>query len=882
MSDSTQTPPITPLAKPQDAVANVHSAILALEGMSCASCAMRIEKGLKKVPGVENAVVNLATEKATITFDPTLASMDDLLKKVKAVGYSATPIVDRSPPAIVATLPVDGPSQSELNITGMTCASCARRVEKALGKTAGVTEAAVNLATERATVTYDAAITTIDDLIAAVEKSGYGAERITENVPASIDLEETDQIDPAALRHQQDLLRRRNKLIVGFSLSIPIMIISTFFVNRFPGENWFLFLLATPVWAYVGWDFHSTSIRVLRHFGANMDVLVSIGSTAAFLLSVVATIAPNIVGNVTFYDTASFIITLIFLGKYLEAKAKGQANEAIKRLAGLRARIAHVERDGRLVDVPVELVAVDDILVVRSGEKIPTDGIVISGSSAVDESMLTGESIPVEKNAEDTVIGATINQNGMLRIRATKIGKDTMLAGIIRLVEQAQGSKAPIQKLADAVSEIFVPVVLVIAALTFTGWAIAAYAFKFYPSHTMSAMSLADLTTMAHPWIFAAVAAITVLVVACPCALGLATPTAIMVGTGQGAENGILIKGGASLEQMGKITAILLDKTGTITRGKPDLTAITLIPNAPVSETEFLRIVAGAENASEHPLARAIVIGAEHRGIVPAAQVDQYQAIPGGGIAAVVEGQSVLIGTRKMLRDHGISEQSLSLIEHGLATMEEDGNTTVAIAFNGHAVGSIGIMDQVKIGSQETIARLQQAGIQVWMITGDNRRTAEKIAAQVGIDAAHVLAEVLPGDKAAQVKILHDQGNVVAFAGDGINDAPALAQADVSIAMGTGSEIAMEAADITLVKGNLRSISTAYNLAKATMRIIYQNLFWAFGYNILLIPLAIVSPLIPFLRENAPIFAAAAMATSSVTVVTNSLRLRRFGKHHAE
>jgi P-type Cu+ transporter len=635
------------------------------------------------------------------------------------------------------------------------------------------------------------------------------------------------------------------------------------------------------VWGYVGWDFHRTSWRVLRHFGANMDVLVSLGSTAAFVMSSVATIAPQVVGGVTFYDTTALIITLIYLGKYLEARAKGQANDAIRKLAGLRATVAHVIRNRQEVDIPVQRVRVGDELAVRPGEKIPTDGVVLSGASAIDEAMLTGESVPVDKAMGDAVIGATINQTEALRMRATKVGGDTLLAGIIRLVEQAQGSKAPIQRLADTIAGVFVPIVLVVAALTFIGWTIAGAA-GWHPAASMSDMHAATQS----PWIVALVAAIAVLVVACPCALGLATPTAIMVGTGQGAESGILTKGGASLERLEKVTTVVLDKTGTITQGKPELTDVIALDTVTVGDGEqgnhkglslqttdaLLRLAAAAESASEHPLARAIVAGAQARGLVlPAAQ--QFAAIPGGGVQARVDGHDLLIGTRKLLGERGIA---LTSAEAQAQALEDAGKTAMFVAVDGTVMVILGVADTLKIGSVAAIAQLQAQGVRVWMLTGDNRRTAERVADEVGIPPERVLAEVLPGDKAAQVQRLHEAGEIVAFAGDGINDAPALASADVSIAMGTGSDIAMEAADITLVKGNLRSIVTAVQLSHATMRTIRQNLFWAFGYNVILIPLAIASPAVPFLQTQAPIFAAAAMALSSVTVVSNSLRLRRF------
>ena len=869
LQDRTQTDSLNQAAAPASQIAT-----LALEGMTCASCALRIEKGLKKVPGVAEANVNLATERATVHYNPATTTMDDLLHKVEAVGYKAAPISTVSPQRPVSPVSAQPDTierTTEFSISGMTCASCVRRVERSLSKVPGVATANVNLATERATVTYAPEETAVADLIGAVEKAGYGAEEVlVAPLPVVTEAGEL-ALDAETIRRQRDLIRRRNKLLLGIALSIPVIVLSMFFMNRFPGENWLLLALTTPIWAYVGWDFHSTSLRVLRHFGANMDVLVSLGSTAAFLMSVVATIWPQVVGQVTFYDTTALIVTLIYLGKYLEARAKGQTSEAIRRLAGLQANIAHVVRGGRELDLPLDQVVVGDELVVRPGEKIPTDGVVFAGDSSVDESMLTGESLPVEKTAGEAVIGATINQTGMLRMRATKVGSDTMLAGIIRMVEQAQGSKAPIQRLADTVSGIFVPSVLVIALLTFVGWTVAGYVFGFAPQGAAEGMAATS------PWIVALVAAIAVLVVACPCALGLATPTAIMVGTGQGAEQGILIKGGESLERIQAVNAVVLDKTGTITRGKPQLTDVTVFADSALTETEMLRLAAGAENASEHPLARAIVDGVRTRGIEPATSVERFAAIPGGGIEARIDEHDLRIGTRALLAEHGLD---VTNFEPQLAPLESAGKTAMLVAIDGAVAGILGVADTVKVGSAEAIARLQAQGIAVWMITGDNRRTAQSVAEQVGIPAENVLAEVLPDQKAVQVQRLQAAGKTVAFAGDGINDAPALAQADIGVAMGTGTDVAMETADIALVKGNLRSLVTALDLSRATMRKIRQNLFWAFAYNTVLIPLAIASPAIPFLRETAPIFAAAAMALSSVTVVTNSLSLRRFGRVH--
>jgi P-type Cu+ transporter len=769
-------------------------------------------------------------------------------------------------------------SQATLALEGMTCASCAVRIEKGLKKIPGVKDASVNFAMEQATVTYEQAQTNLEQMVQKVEAIGYkatprvasslkpaqgtAASGVSETLDAhviSIALE-----DEQSRRKQAEIVRKRNLLILGVVLTLPVVILSMFFMNWFPGENYLLLAFTTPVWALVGWEFHRGAIKTLRHGSANMDTLISLGSTAAYILSVVATFFPQVVGSITLYDTTALIVTLIFLGKYLEARAKGQTNEAIRKLIGLQARTAHVLRAGKEVELPIELVLAGDELVVRPGEKIPVDGTVLSGFSSVDESMITGESIPVEKFEGDALIGATINQRGLLHMRATKVGADTVLANIIRMVEQAQGSKAPIQRLADTVSGIFVPVVLVIAALTFIAWAVIG---NLAATHTAGVMGASN------PWIIAIVAGVAVLVVACPCAVGLATPTAIMVGTGKGAEQGILIKGGESLERIQAVRAVLLDKTGTITRGKPELTDVyTLVDQ---QSDGMLRLVAEAEQGSEHPLAAAIVEGAKACGVALKVSPERFTAIAGRGLEARVEGHMVLIGTRRLLSERSIAYDVLG---KQLVALEQQGKTTMIVAIDGEVAGLVAVADTVKVGSAEAVRQLHEQGLSVWMITGDNRRAAQAIAEQVGIQAKNVLAEVLPEEKAAQVKRLQAQGLVVAFTGDGINDAPALVQADAGIAMGTGTDIAMEAGDITLVKGNLKSVATAFELSRATMRTIKQNLFWAFAYNVILIPIAILSPLIPFLRDNAPIFAAAAMALSSVTVVSNSLLLRRFGR----
>jgi P-type Cu+ transporter len=783
-------------------------AVFAVEGMTCASCAMRIEKGLKKVAGVQDANVNLATEQATVTYDPTQTGVEQLMQKVEAVGYKAAPIL----PAITTPPQSVSPGQVTLD------------------------EAATAAPTE----------------------------------PRDDTLERRLQAVERRLSKKQELTRKRNLLILGIILTMPVVILSMFFMNRFPGENFLLLVLTTPVWAIVGWEFHRSALKSLRHWGTNMDTLVSLGSTAAYLMSVLSTLFPYYIGATTFYDTTSLIITLIFLGKYLEARAKGQTNEALRKLSRLQARTAHVLRGGNEIELPIEQVRVDDALIVRPGEKIPVDGVVLSGSSSIDESMITGESMPVEKGENDQVIGATVNQRGLLRMRATRVGSDTVLAGIIRMVEQAQGSKAPIQRVADRVASVFVPVVLGIALLTFIAWYIIA---SYNPTVGMYGTDMVGMYMgPGLPWITALVAAVSVLVVACPCAMGLATPTAIMVGTGKGAEYGILFKGGESLERFQAASAVLLDKTGTITRGNPELTDVLALPGRTVEDV--LRLAAEVEQGSEHPLATAVVEGARARQLALAHLPTRFTALAGRGLEAVVEGHTVLIGTQRLLQERAIDYTPL---RESLHLLEGQGKTAMLVVIDGEAAGLLAVADTVKPETALAIKTLQQQGVMVWMVTGDNERTAEAIAAQVGIPPEGILAEMLPLDKAQQVRRLQRRGLSVAFVGDGINDAPALVQADTGIAMGTGTDIAMEAADVTVVKGNLKSVVTAFALSRASMRVIKENLFWAFGYNAILIPVAILSPLIPFLKDWAPMFAAAAMALSSVTVVSNSLRLRRFG-----
>lgn len=719
-------------------------------------------------------------------------------------------------------------SKSILNIDGMTCASCATRVEKGLNKLSGVQKANVNLALERATVEYNSSDITLQDIIKKIEDIGYKASE-----------KEEENTDAEKAAREAEIKNQKRKFIISAILSFPLALAMLEYVNvaipEFLVYIWFQWLLATPVQFYVGWQFYRGAYKALKNGTANMDVLVALGTSAAYVFSLWETLTG---GDQLYYETSAIIITLIVLGKLLEAIAKGRTSEAIKKLMGMQAKTAHVIRDGKEHEIPIEDVVVNDIIVVRPGQKIPVDGEVIEGFSTIDESMLTGESIPVDKKVGDTVIGSTINKHGTFKFKTTKVGKDTALAQIIKVVEDAQGSKAPIQKLADVVSGIFVPIVVVIAIITFFIW----YLF------------------VGVEFAYALAASIAVLVIACPCALGLATPTSIMVGTGKGAENGILFKGGEHLQNVQKLNTIVLDKTGTITKGEPELTDIHATSN--FSEEEVLRLTASAERSSEHPLAQAIVKGANKKGIA-LTDATSFNAIPGHGIEAEVEGKTLYIGTRKLMKEKQIPYSSL---EAKMEQMESEGKTAMLIAINNQLMGIVAVADTVKEDSQEAIAKLKKMGLKVVMITGDNQRTAEAIAKQVGI--TEIRAEVLPEDKAKEVQALIDQGEIVAMVGDGINDAPALATADVGIAIGTGTDVAIEAADVTLMRGNLSAIVDAIILSRKTMRNIKQNLFWAFIYNTLGIPVAAFGLLAPWI-------AGAAMAFSSVSVVTNSLRLKR-------
>ncbi len=834
----TQERPIA-ISAPDAARHDEQTVELTVTGMTCASCVMRVERKLKKVPGVADAAVNLATEHATVTYDPVQTNPDALVAAVEAAGYGAAPLAPPSPVGKGAGgLGLDEPLAATLAIEGMTCASCVRRVERALLKVPGVEAAAVNLATERAAVTLGGQAT-IDDLITAVERAGYHAQPVIEATAEDEDVEAREEE-----RRQRDLWLRYTKLALGIGLTAIVVYIAMFMMEMRYRDYWLL-ALTTPVWLIVGWDFHRTALRNARHGAVNMDTLVYAGSTIAFAYSVVATFT----GQDTFYDTAAVIITFIYLGKVLEAVAKGRASGAIRALMGLQAKTARVVRGGAERDIPVRQVLPGDVIRVRPGEKIPVDGTVLEGTSAVDESMLTGESLPVTKRSGDPVVGATINGHGLLTMRATRVGAQTQLAQIIKLVDAAQTAKAPVQQLADKVSAVFVPAIFGVAAVTFVGWVLAG-----------------------RSPVAAMVAAIAVLVVACPCALGLATPAAIMVGSGRGAERGILLKGGDSLQRVQDVNTVVLDKTGTITQGAPVVTDI--VPLNGWAEDDLLRLVAIVEKGSEHPLARAIVTAAEERGLDPPSTVKNFEALI-GGVQGTVGKRTIVVGNLRLFEEAGIIDQSGSrevgesaedsVLSTQYSVLLSEAKTAMLAAVDGELAGIIAVADRVKPTSAEAVRTLHRLGIRVVMLTGDNRTTAEAIGQEVGID--DVIAEVRPADKADVVRRLQGQGRVVAMVGDGINDAPALAQADAGIAMGTGTDVAMAAGDITLVKGDLRGIAEAMDLSRRTMRTIKQNLVWAFGYNILLIPLAM------FGKIN-PVFAAVAMALSSVTVLSNSLRLR--------
>jgi len=803
-------------------------------GMTCTTCAATIEKGLAETPGVEQARVNFASEKAAIEYDPAKISLAKIKDTISKVGYG------------VAT------QKSIFPVGGMTCASCVARVEQALSSVPGVISAIGNLASEKATVEYIEG-TELADLRRAVKEAGYELGS------------EAETLEDVTVATRSEVRTMRNRFVLAIILGALILVLG--FGPSFFGKPYLLWALATPVQFWAGWRFYRGAWGALRHRTADMNTLIAVGTSAAYLYSVVAILFPGLfvaAGRepALYFDTAALIIGLILLGRFLEARARGQTSEAIKKLIGMQPKTALVIRDGEEREISVEDVQVGDLILVRPGERLPVDGIVHQGYSSIDESMITGESIPVEKRVGDEVIGASVNKTGSFQFEATKVGRDTTLARIIRLVEEAQGSKAPIQRLADVIASYFVPIVIGIAIATFIIW----YFVGPAPAFTFALLNF-----------------VAVLIIACPCALGLATPTAIMVGTGKGAENGVLIRSAEALERSHQISTVMLDKTGTLTQGEPKVTDIIAVPSS--SQEEILRLAASAERGSEHPLAEAIVRAASEKKL-EVSPVSHFNAIPGHGVEASVEGKKLLLGNLKLIKDRGLS---LNGLEEEANHLWEKGKTVMFLGIDSQVVGIIALADTLKPNAKAAVDALHSMGIGVVMLTGDNRRTAEAIAQQVGID--RVLAEVLPEHKAQEIKKLQEEGKVVAMVGDGINDAPALAQADVGIAIGTGTDVAMETGDITLIRGDLEGIVTAISLSKRTMRTIKQNLFWAFAYNTALIPVAAGVLYLAFGRIGVPtglqfilgdygflnpILAAAAMAASSITVVLNSLRLRRF------
>ncbi|HLR15942.1 MAG TPA: heavy metal translocating P-type ATPase [Bacillota bacterium] len=792
-----------------------------IRGMTCATCAGRIEKGLEKIDGVDQVHANFALDQATVVYDPARTNVDEMKQKIEQIGYQ---VIEQT---------------TEFDVRGMTCAACSARVEKVLNKMPGVSLAQVNFALETVTVQYDEKQVQEADMIAKIKKIGY------ELIPKQNNQDKVDH-------KEQEIRQQKQKFIFAAILTFPLLwtmvahfnFLSFMYMPDILMNPWVQLALATPVQFIVGAQFYKGAYTSLKNKSANMDVLVALGTSAAYFYSVFLSIDWVRNGSIgepeLYFEASAVIITLIVLGKLFEIRAKGKTSQAIQKLLHLQASTARILKNGIETEVPVEEVVSGDIFVVRPGEKIPVDGEIIEGNSALDESMLTGESLPIDKAVGDTVIGATVNTNGSLKVQATKVGKDTALAQIVQVVEDAQGSKADIQRLADKISGIFVPLVVGIAVVTFFIWYFI--------------VSSGDFRASIIP-------TISILVIACPCALGLATPTSIMAGSGRAAEMGLLFKGGEHLELTQSVDTVVLDKTGTVTKGEPMMT--DFVVEEGFQEDDVLQLIATAENESEHPLARAIVQGVIEKGI-DLLQVDDFEAIPGHGIQATIAGQEIFVGTRKLMANKQIALPSKT--ESNMEVFENDGKTAMIISVSGQAAGIIAVADTIKETSVEAVKRMHQLGLNVMMLTGDNERTAQKIAEQVDID--EVIAEVLPEQKSDTIRMLQNKGRKVAMVGDGINDAPALAMADVGMAIGTGTDIAIEAADITLMRGDVNSVVDAIIMSKKTMRNIKENLFFAFVYNAIGIPIAALGFLAPWV-------AGAAMAFSSVSVVLNALRLQR-------
>lgn len=800
---------------------NMREKTLEIMGMTCSSCAASIEKSLSKIDGVEKVNVNLALNTTTFFYDNNKINISQVIEKIEDLGYSV--ILDKV----------------DFDVSGMTCSACAASIEKALNNLPGVSKATINFALETLTISYSSNQVSVSEIKKAVDNLGY------ELIEKQKDQEKID--------HKEDQLRKLTKLFIFSAiLTFPLLwtmvghfsFLSFIYMPEILMNPWLQLALATPVQFFVGAQFYRGAYKSLKNKSANMDVLVVLGTSAAYFYSIFLSFEWMQAGSVghaeLYFEAAAVIITLILLGNLFEERAKGRTSQAISKLLSLQAKVATVLKDGKEIEIPIEEVVVGDTIVVRPGEKIPVDGEIISGQSAVDESMLTGESLPIDKVVGDSVVGATINSNGSLQIRASKVGKDTALAQIVKVVEEAQGSKADIQRIADKITGVFVPVVIGIAVITFFAWYLI-----ITPNDFRSSL----------------IPTISILVIACPCALGLATPTSIMAGSGKAAEMGILFKGGEHLENTQSIDTVVLDKTGTVTEGKPKLTDVIIEDN--FEEKQVLQLLASAENLSEHPLALAIVLGVENRDIDLVA-VDEFEALPGFGISALIKENKILAGTRNLMKSKDIKVNSKT--EAIMEDLENDGKTAMLVAINQEVAGIVAVADTIKDTSKQAIKRMHKLGLTVIMLTGDNQRTADAIASQVDID--EVIAEVLPDQKSDKIKDLQNKGYNVAMVGDGINDAPALVVADIGMAIGTGTDIAIEAADVTLMRGDLNSVADAIIMSKKTMRNIKQNLFWAFIYNTVGIPIAAAGLLAPWI-------AGAAMAFSSVSVVLNALRLQR-------